>query len=412
MLFVDLFQDSEYTNTESHSKWLIMTKTTVTLRERNLANGTVGLYMDIYAGTVAELDPKSGKIKYKGNRIRKTTGLTLVANPKNTRDRQANKNTLRLAKEMCRAEEMRILSTNNSDIKAVDREIDFYEFYEDFISEYPKKDIRQVRRALVQFRAYLESTRRFRHLKNKLEFNSITKSMVEGYAEYLKQKFTGEGPHTVFARFKKVVRRAIEEGYITKDPCVGITISCNQGQVVKETLTMEEIELLVKTNFKGENPEVRRAFLFSLFTGIRWCDVRVLTFNNVSDGILRFNQRKTEGHSSASLVSIPLTDILIRLIDQPKDGNKESLIFNLPSDTTSNHKLKMWMKAAGINKHITWHCARHSFGTNLCEKGINPMTIMNLMGHSSLKYTNVYVRVRDKKKAEAMDVLSSDIQLQ
>lgn len=386
--------------------------TTVKLRERKLANGKISLYLDIYSGTVADIDA-TGKIKYKGNRIRKSLGLTIISKPKNKQEREANKRNMELAREMCKAEENRLQNQSNTGIKIINDDIDFYEFYEDYIEEYAKKDIRQIKRALVQFKLYLASTRRFRHLKNRLEFSSISKSMIEGYAEFLKQKFSGEGPHTVFARFKKVIRRAIEEGYLSTNPCNGITISCAQGQVIKDTLTLDEIQTLIKTHFKGENLEVRRAFLFCLLTGLRWCDVRTLTFENYhkNDQILRFNQKKTDGHSSASMVTIPMTPVLIELIGRPVNDYKSSTIFNLPSDTTSNKKLKMWMKAAGINKHITWHCARHSFGTNLCENDVNPMTIMTLMGHSSLKYTNVYVRVRDRKKAEAMSGLCGNIKI-
>lgn len=387
-----------------------MDKTTVTIRERKLAGGKISLYLDIYAGTIAEIDKSTGKLQYKSNRQRKALGLTIIEHPKNSRERQENKSTRKLAEEMRKAEENRLYSLGSFSLQIPNEEIDFFEFYEDFIDSYPKKDLRQVKRALIQFKNYLGTTRRFRHLQKKLDFKVLSKSMVEGYAEYLKQKFEGEGPHTVFARFKKVVRRAIEEGYLAVNPCNGITISCNQGQLAKETLTMDEIRILTKTHYKGENLEVRRAFIFCLFTGIRGCDVRNLKYSNINEaeGILKFNQRKTEGHSSASLVTIPLRHQLLELIDFSKSSDKENLIFNLPSDTTCNKKLKLWMKAAGIEKHITWHCARHSFGTNLCEKNINPMSIMALMGHSSLKYTNVYVRVRDKKKIEAMDSLLSD----
>lgn len=390
-----------------------MAKTTVSIRKREIAKGRISLYLDIYAGTIAEVDCRTGKLKYRANRYRKSLGLTLIADSKNSRDRFHNKNTEKLAEEMRKAEELKLLSANAGDVRLSENEIDFYEFYDDFIESYPKADLRQVKRALKQFKDYLSSTRRFKHLTKRLEFKVLTKSMVEGYAEYLKKKFQGEGPHTVFARFKKVIKRAVDEGYMTTNPCNGVVIPCGQGQLVKDTLTPDEIRTLIQTHYKGENLEVRRAFLFCLLTGIRGCDVRLLTYHNISipDCILKFNQRKTEGRSSASLVTIPLTKELMSIIGQPETDDKNELIFNLPSDTTCNIKLKMWTKAAQIDKHITWHCARHSFGTNLSEKDVNPMTIMTLMGHSSLKYTNVYVRVRDKVKAAAMKALTSDYEM-
>lgn len=383
----------------------------VKLRKRKLANGDYSLFLDIYAGTIAKIDSKSGKTTYSNNRLRKSLGLTLISKPKNHKERQQNRDTERIAMNMCKEEEFRISTINHTDVREYDSKLDFFEYFEDFIDAYSKKDIRQVRRALVQFKEYLGSTRRYRHYKHRINFDDISKSMIEGFVEYIKQKYTGEGPHTLFARFKKVVRRAYEEEYFKRNPCEGITIPCDSGQIKKETLKMDEIELLAKTHFEGENLEVRRAFAFCLFTGIRWCDVRLLTYRNISkaDNILKFNQLKTQGTSANSQVTIPLSELLIKLLDFPadKEGEDERL-FNLPSDTTCNKKLKAWMEAAGIKKHITWHCARHSFGTNLYEKNVNPITIMKLMGHSSLKYTIRYAHVRDQLKREAMDALSQN----
>lgn len=71
---------------------------------------------------------------------------------------------------------------------------------------------------------------------------------------------------------------------------------------------MEEIQLLVKTHYENENPNIRRAFIFCLYSGLRFCDVKDLTFVNVdySNKLLKFEQNKTKGHSASSGVVIPL----------------------------------------------------------------------------------------------------------
>lgn len=76
------------------------------------------------------------------------------------------------------------------------------------------------------------------------------------------------------------------------------------------------MELLINTTYRGQNPETRRAFIFTLYTGIRFCDIKNLTFANVdySNKVLTFNQKKTQGHSSRSYVTIPLNDGLLALI--------------------------------------------------------------------------------------------------
>lgn len=384
---------------------------TVKISERRNKNGTSTLILDTYAGSTSYISEGSDKLKYRQERVRKSTGLTITTNPRNKKEKDANKEAYAIAEEMRRQHELELAGVAVIDKSDLQTGVDFYVFYEDYIDTYTKKDKKHVGRAIKYFKEYLGGIRKYRHLTKRLACNDITKTMVEGYASYLLNRFKGEGPHTTFARFKKVVKRAVEEGAMIKNPCDGVTVKCDTGQLKKDTLTQDEILKLIGTHYEGENAEIRRAFIFCLFTGIRGCDVRSITFRNVSfdDRILKFNQRKTEGHSSSSIVQLPLSEALLEIIRKPEFGNKDSRIFNLPTDTTCNIHLKKWVKAAGIDKHITWHCARHSFGTNLCENDENPMTIMALMGHSSLKYTNVYVRVRDKAKRSAMETLSQSL---
>lgn len=385
--------------------------TTVTLTERKNKNGTSTLILDIYAGTNAYVSD-SGEVKYRQNRSRKSTGLCVKTFPTTAKERREKKETLALAEEIRRQWEQELRAHVVIDKSDLSTQVDFYEFYEDYMQVYNKKDKKHIKRGIRYFKEYLGSIRRYKHFVQRIECKEITRTMIEGYTVYLQNRFTGEGPHTVYARFKKVIKRAFEEGLMPKNPCAGISIKCDTGQLKKDTLTQDEITKLIATHYAKENKEVRRAFIFSLFTGIRGCDVRELTFQNISfdDKTLKFYQRKTEGHSSTSLVQMPLSEPLLNLIG-PMLCNKDTKIFNLPSDTTCNNHLNRWVKAAGIDKHITWHCARHSFGSNLCEEDVNPMTIMALMGHSSLKYTNVYVRVRDKAKKNAIEILSKNLTL-
>lgn len=124
------------------------------------------------------------------------------------------------------------------------------------------------------------------------------------FVDYLQSRSVGEGAKSIYQRFKKVIRYAIEHDVILKD----------------------------------------------------------LTYKNVdySNKLLKFEQNKTKGHSSASGVVIPLNDGLVSIIGEPlADGNKDVLIFNIPSYESCCKSVKRWVKRAGIDKHISWHCARH-----------------------------------------------------
>ena len=122
---------------------------------------------------------------------------------------------------------------------------------------------------------------------------------------------------------------------------------------------------------------------------------------------MRYNQVKTAGHSSASWVNLPLNDVHLKLIGEPEDGDKSQRIFKLPSHTMCLKALRHWMARAGIDKHITWHCARHTFAVLLLNNGANIKTVSSSLGHASLKHTEKYTRVVDALKREAIDSLPS-----
>ena len=87
------------------------------------------------------------------------------------------------------------------------------------------------------------------------------------------------------------------------------------------------------------------------------------------------------------------------------NGEDYELLFKLPSHTGCLKSLKSWTKKAGINKHITWHCGRHSFAVNILNNGANIKTVASLLGHSGLQHTEKYTRAIDKLKEDAINSL-------
>lgn len=193
-----------------------------------------------------------------------------------------------------------------------------------------------------------------------------------------------------------------------KNPCKGITMHKDFHAIKKPVLTLDEIKRLADTPFTGSYHDIRRAFLFSLYTGIRWCDVNQLTYENVdfASCVLKFEQSKIAGRSKNSNVVTPLSPMLLRIIGEPEiAGDYRQRIFNLPTWATCVKQLKAWVKAAEIGKNITWHCARHSFAVNILNGGANIKTVQSLMGHASIEMTEKYLRVVDELKHKAINSL-------
>ena len=373
-----------------------------------LSDGRESLFLDYYFGYQMVYSEKLDKQVAKKDRKREFLKLYLWQAPRTPIERQQNKETLELAKKIRFERGQELLENIEGYRLKKERDVNFLDYFQSYINKYTKKDIRMIEIALKRFKDFLHDTPEYNKFEKKIMPEQITKDMVEAYTEYLQTRSFGEGAKSIYARFKKVVRYAIEHDIMVKNPCTGIIIKADDQILRKEVLSLEEIQQLITTHYERENPNVRRAFIFCLYCGLRFCDVKDLTFANVdfANNLLKFEQNKTKGHSANSGVIIPLNDGLLKLIGEPTDKQtKQSLIFPLPSYEMCLKALGRWVKRAGIDKHISWHCARHSFAVNILNKGANIKTVASLLGHSGLKHTEKYTRAIDSLKQDAINSL-------
>lgn len=373
-----------------------------------LSDGRESLFLDYYFGYQMVYSEKLDRQVAKKNRKREFLSLYLWQAPRTPIERQQNKETLELAKKIRFERGQELLESVEGYRLKKKRDINFLDYFQTYIDKYTKKDIRMVKIALKRFIDFLNDTPEYNKYAKRIKPEQITKDMVEAFTEYLQGRSVGEGAKSIYARFKKVIKYAVEHDVMYKNPCTGISIRIDDQQLRKEVLSQEEMQQLIATHYEHENPNIRRAFIFCLYCGLRFCDVKDLTFANVdfSNKLLKFEQNKTKGHSINSGVVIPLNDGILKLIGEPSSpDNRDELIFTLPSYEMCLKALKRWVKRAGINKHISWHCARHSFAVNILNNGANIKTVASLLGHSGLKHTEKYTRAIDSLKQDAINSL-------
>lgn len=371
-----------------------------------LSSGKESIFLDYYLGYRMIYNEKQDKEVARKDRKREYIKLYLWQAPRTPLERQQNKETLELAKKI-RFEREQEMKAGELGYRLEKKDnINFLDYFQNYIDNYQKKDIRVIIMALGKFKSFLAEKHPV--YANSIKPTNLNRDLMLEFVEYLQNICVGEGAHTIFQRFKKVIKYAEEHDVIHKNPCNGITCKIDNQVIKKDILSLEEIENLLNTRYQGENIEIRKAFIFCLYTGIRFCDVVVLRFSNVdySNRLLSFEQNKTSGHSKASNVVIPLNDGLISIIGHPSSpDNTDEVIFKLPSHTMCLKALRHWTARAGITKHITWHCARHSFAVNILNNGANIKTVSSLLGHSGLKHTEKYTRAVDKLKEDAINSL-------
>lgn len=395
------------------------TKENPKLEQKEMADGRISLYLEYYLGRVSEpvLDEygeqvfyTSGamkgkpKMKITHDRKKEHLNLYLIAKPRTPIERQQNKETLDLAKGI-RAEREQELKEGTLGYRLKSREINFWDFLQTYQDQYTKKDIRVVQLSIRRFKEFIAEEYSL-YIKT-IKPTQITPKMMADFVEYLQSVCKGTGAITAWKRWKTLISNAVKGGLFKKNPCTGIVCTSDENILTKDILSMEEIKQLISTTYEGQNMEVRKAFIFSLYTGIRYCDVKDLTFKNVdrANRMLSFEQNKTKGHSKYSGVTIPLNDGLLSLIGEEPRGSLNGLLFKLPSHTGCLKSLRTWTKKAGIAKHITWHCGRHSFAVNILNNGANIKTVASLLGHSGLQHTEKYTRAVDKLKEDAINSL-------
>lgn len=354
------------------------------------------------------LEYQMGYNRDNGTSIRKKESLSLyvMVAPRTSIQRQQVKETIELARKIRFEREQQFLENREGYRLKKDKGINFLDYYQSYISSYTKKDIRMIQIAYNRFKDFLAEYHPL--MQDFIKPDAITHEMMIKFAEYLQTRSVGEGAKSILQRFKKVVRASIDQGIMAKDPCKGVRCIVDDQMLTKDVLSQEEVQLLINTHYQFEKENVRNAFIFCLYTGMRFCDVKDLRYSSIdyANKLLRFEQDKIKGHSARSWVTIPLNDGLIRLVGKPDEGEtRESLIFNLPSYESCCKSVKRWVKRAGIEKHISWHCARHSFAVNILNNGANIKTVASLLGHSGLKHTEKYTRAVDKLKEDAINSL-------
>ena len=194
-----------------------------------------------------------------------------------------------------------------------------------------------------------------------------------------------------------MIKHAVREKMIMFNPAADVTIK-KEESLIKDVLTIEEIGILAGTPIS--NTQVRNAFLFCCFTGLDWIDTKTLKWKHIDliNCILTKVREKSGEEAKVSLNKTALSFL-------PEQGENDELIFTLPSHTGALKTLKNWLKKSAIQKHITWHCARHTFATNLIYYKADVTIVSKLLAHTSLKHTQRYTHIAEELKRNAVNNL-------
>ena len=318
---------------------------------------------------------------------RKATGIFTYASPKNQLQKNHNKEALAILEHKRSQMILDSQAITSGYIPKHKIKSNFLDYYADYVKVNPSAGNRHLVSSLNTFRQFIK--------KEFVSAIEITENMCESFRSYLLKNLNGETPANYFMRFKKVLKAAKKDGYFQSNPAENIAAKSNKNKKIKEILTEEDYIKLMQASCI--NYEVKKAFVFSLYTGLRWVDVKPLKWENVKERSIVLEQKKTGVN-----LEVPLHEIAFRIIGEKKSG----LVFHLPTQDGANKVLSKWCSDAALNKHITWHCARHSFSVLLQQKGVDLATVAGMLGHTTTKYVQqTYKRYLQSSAIEAIKKL-------
>jgi site-specific recombinase XerD len=271
---------------------------------------------------------------------------------------------------------------------------------------------------------YIQYCKGYRHLNNFLKtelgvsdipFGKVSIALIEDYVYYLKVdlQMAVRSVNSFLAPFRMTVKRAFNRGMIPQDPFIDYTHE--KAIDVRRWLSGEEIERLLKTEISRRPKWIfaRDMFLFSTFTGISFVDLKNLEHNNIrqhEDGLwIVLNRKKTQTASCIPL--LPVARQVLEKYRNTRFSGIDGKIFRLPTLVNVDWQLKRIARAAGIEQRLTFHMSRHTFATSVClTNGVPIESLSRMMGHLSIKTTQIYSHVTRTKLNEDMTNLEKRIE--
>lgn len=374
-------------------------KEPVRLREKTIKGGNRSLYLDIY---------NKGVRKYEYLKLYLVPETSLEA-------KERNKETMKIAEQVKAERIIALQSRGMSEWDSIKKSSMPLVVWMEKEYEHPARVLspstqnwrKQTRLMVANFLDTIH--------KPTLALGDVDKTICRGFISFLRtaeNRTTGEGTisgttaHQYMTELGTALNYAVREGYINKNPLRDIPAKekIPRDDKEREFLTIEELKKLINTPWARE--DVRVAFLFSCFTGLRLGDIKKFSAQHIyksADGSMEYicmDMNKTK-HD----VIIPLSDEAKKWL--PESKGKDVPYFTLPCDSTIGWNLDKWTEKAGIEKHITFHCARHTFATMMLTLQSDIYTTSKLLGHKHVQTTEIYAKVIDKKKVESMNLLDN-----
>lgn len=382
-------------------KKAVKAKEPIRLRFKALSNGNQSLYLDYY---------QNGKREYEFLKMYLIPETT-------TQDKVANTNTLNAANAI-KAQRLIEITNGKAGIKTANKSLLLSDWIKTIIERKSNKVSQSSIKGLSRLNQHLSK------YNETVRLSDVDKKFCIGFTDYLRTAKSLKVSKKESARESKtlsqttqaellntlsiVLNEAVREGLIQTNATrqLSQTERIKAPESAREYLTLEELQRMTETPVSTQAQVDKNAFLFCCFCGLRHSDVSALRWGDiVTDGkkiSVSIIQKKTK-----QPVVAPLSDKAISYLPQRNGKSDDERVFDMPDQAVTNKRLKKWAKDANVSKNVTFHVSRHTFGTMMLTAGADLYTTSKLMGHTNIAVTQIYAKIVDKKKEEAVNLLDN-----
>lgn len=361
--------------------------TKVRLRRKAITKGRETLYLEFYPPIRCKTTMKLVHKEY--------LGIYVYQNPQNEIQREYNQEMLYKAEGI---QSMRIQSLINEEYGFLDKQ----RMKSDFLAYFKS----------IAWKKHQKWQVCYRHFSNFMDghctFGEVTVDLVRRFGQYLlttnqlkfeKKKMKQNSAAGYFSTFRALLKIAYRDKMI-RENINDFLDKIEYEDTKKEFMTLDELKQLANT--PCEIPVLRKASIFACFTGLRLSDILQLEWEHIipaSDGgyCMRIRTEKTETEAT-----LPISDEALEFCGERGEGK----VFKGLQRGMAQHPLRRWIKKSGIQKHITFHCFRHTFATLQIAMGTDIFTVSKMLTHKNVSTTQIYAELVNEKKRESANKIS------
>lgn len=271
--------------------------------------------------------------------------------------------------------------------------------------------VNTTRTTFIRYKLIKERVQDFLKLKynvSDIPIRDLTPVVLENFYLYLRKdcKCENNSSMKTMQRLRKIVYFAKNMGEVMADPYQSFRVHFES--VDREILTEEEIHMIYNKEFiTGRLEQVRDIFIFSCFTGLSYIDMANLIDEDIKEAFdgnlwIMTKRQKTNVNSNIRLLDIPKA-----ILEKYKGQQKNGKCLPVVSNQKMNEYLKEIATICGINKSVTCHVGRHSFATSIAlSNGVPIESVSKMLGHTSIRTTQIYAKITDRKISKDMDLLA------